>query len=176
MKEIWKDIKNYEGLYQVSNKGRIKSLDRYVNYKVKGKKRLVQGKIKKLTVNEKGYLKVTLFKNGKGETREVQRFVAEAFIPNPENKPQVNHINGDKTDNKICNLEFCTCKENSLHSLYVLKNNIKQVKQYDLSGNYIRTFESVKEAGEKTNTPSCSISNVLHGRRNKAGGFVWRAD
>lgn len=174
MKEIWKDISNYEGLYQVSNLGNIKSLDRYVNYKIKDTKRLIKSQNKKLTLNKKGYLKVTLFKNGKGETREVQRLVAEAFIPNPENKPQVNHINGNKTNNNIENLEWCTCKENTLHSLYVLGKKIKQVKQYDLNGNYLNTFSSIKEAEKETNVYSCAISNVIHGRRKKAGGFIWK--
>ena len=106
--EIWKDIKGFEGLYQVSNLGRIKSIDRYVGYKGIGK-RLVKGSEKFGTVTKKGYLKVTLFKNGIGTTKEIQRIVAEAFIDNPHQKEQVNHIDGNKHNNKVDNLFVTHC-------------------------------------------------------------------
>lgn len=176
MKEIWKDIKDYEGLYQVSNLGNVKSLDRYVNYKIKDTKRKLLGKSKKLSLNEKGYLKVTLHKNCKGKTREVQRLVAETFIPNPENKPQVNHIDGNKTNNYVTNLEWVTESENMVHAFNILERGLREVKQYDLKGNYISTYKSVKEAGEKNNIARCGISNVLHGKRNKAGGYLWKTN
>lgn len=175
--EIWKDIKGYEGLYQVSSFGRIKSLDRYVGYKGKADKmRLLKGEEKKGTVTAKGYLKVTLFKNGYGKTREIQRLVAEAFIENPLNKEQVNHIDGNKQNNHVENLEWCSPKENTIHAIRVLRKGIKRVSQYDLQGNYIKTYESIKEASKSTNVPRCSISNVVCGRRNKAGNYKWRLE
>jgi len=173
--EEWKDIKGYEGLYQVSSYGRIKSIDRPIPYKGRSdKNRIIKGKMKVPTTTDKGYLKVTIFKNGKGKTREIQRIVAETFIPNPLNKEQVNHIDGNKTNNHVENLEWATVHENMWHSVHVLKNVIKSVEKYDLEGNYIATYESAKLAGEANHIKACSISNVIYGRRNSAGGYVWR--
>ena len=173
--EIWKDIKGFEGLYQVSNLGKIKSLDRYVGNKGFGK-RLMKGSEKKGTVTKKGYLKVTLFKNGIGTTREIQRIVAETFIENPHQKKQVNHIDGNKHNNSVENLEWCTPKENTVHAKEVLKKGIKKVNQYDLRGNFIKSYSSIKEASESTGILRCSISNVVCGRRNKAGNYKWRLE
>lgn len=171
--EIWKDIKGYEGLYQISNLGNVKSLDRTIGYK-EGKTRQWKGEIKKPTITDKGYLKVGLYKNGKSKTREIQRIVAETFIDNPRNVQQVNHINGIKTDNRVENLEWVTPLENDLHRIYVLKKGLKKVIQYDLKGNYIQTFDSVAEASKQTGANQHSISNVACGRRNKAGGYIWK--
>lgn len=171
--EIWKDIKGYEGLYQVSNLGNIRGIDRVIGYR-KNRTRKWVGEIKKPTIRKNGYLKITLYKDGKGKTREVQRIVAETFIDNPKNVQQVNHINGIKTDNKVENLEWVTPRENDLHRIHVLKKGLKKVKQYDLKGNYIQTFDSVAEASKQTGTNQHSISNVACGRRNKAGGYIWK--
>ena len=175
MDEIWRDIKGFEGYYQVSNLGRIRGTDRIVGHR-QGKTRLWRGNIKIPTTTQTGYLKVRLFKNGKSVTREVQRFVAEAFIDNPMNKGQVNHIDGNKKNNRVDNLEWVTPRENVMHSFYVLEHGLQKVAQYDLNGNYIRSFKSVKEAGETTGIARCSISNVAHGRRNKAGNYIWRLE
>ena len=108
MKEIWKDIENYEGLYQVSNLGRIKSI----------RKMKKQNILKLGTRNT--YNVINLMKNGKARSFQVHRLVAKAFIPNPENKPQVNHINGVKNDNRLENLEWVTRSENTIHAYRVL--------------------------------------------------------
>lgn len=173
--EIWKDIKGFEGLYQVSNKGKIKSLDRYVGYKGLGS-RLVKGSRKKETETKTGYLKTTLFKDGKGTTKEIQRIVAETFIDNPYHKEQVNHIDGNKHNNRVDNLEWCSPRENTVHAKEVLKKGIKKVHQYDMQGHFIRSFQSIKEASESTGVPRCSISNVVCGRRKKAGNYQWRLE
>ena len=111
--EQWKDIKGYEGLYQVSNYGRVKR--KYNN----GKIRI----LKPISTNN-GYLRVSLSKNSVNNTYFVHRLVAQAFILNPENKPEVNHIDGDKTNNKIENLEWCTRSENIQHAFYTGLNQI----------------------------------------------------
>lgn len=173
--EIWKPVKGYEGLYEVSTDGRIRSLDRYVNYKGrKDKFRLVAGQMKKGTLNNHGYLKVTLFKDGKGKTREIQRIVAETFIENPQNKKTVNHIDGVKTNNHLSNLEWATQSEQIVHSVNVLGKGIKAVNQYDLSGNYIATYRSIAEASRATGIKRCSISNVIAGRRITTKKYKWK--
>ena len=112
MSEVWKDVVGYEGYYQVSNLGRIKSLNRYVKAKNNSKK-LMKSKVLKPVKNDRGYLMVVLSKNAKKRKIFVHRLVAEAFIPNPSNYPQVNHIKEmEKDNNNVINLEWCTCSYN----------------------------------------------------------------
>ena len=111
--EIWRDIKNYEGLYQASNLGNIKSLKRLVKIsKTKEKYKEIQECILKPYVTKQGYLYITLANNGTYKNTRIHRIIAETFIPNNDKDLQVNHINGNKKDNRVDNLEWVTCKEN----------------------------------------------------------------
>ena len=154
MEEIWKDKKNYEGLYQVSNLGRAKSLDRYI--KGKGHSlQLKKGRILKPMKDNNGYLKVRLCNGEKSKTFNLHRLVAEAFIDNPDNLPYVNHKDENKTNNVVTNLEWC---DRSYNNNYGTRNKrisekmtngklSKPVLQYDLEGNLIREWASACECG-----------------------------
>ena len=115
MEEVWKDIEGYEGLYQVSNLGRVKSLSREVvgSY---GRKHVLKEKIRKLISDKEGYLTVTLHKGGMRKTFKVHRLVASSFIVNSASRQFVNHLNGIKEDNKVKNLEWATSSENQKHA------------------------------------------------------------
>lgn len=121
--EIWKDITGYEGYFQVSNLGNFRSLDRRIKYKNSGT-RLYPGKplLKETTLD--GYQRIVLMKEAIKKRFMCHRIVAQEFIPNPENKPFINHINGNKSDNRVENLEWCTQSENELHSFRNLGNTM----------------------------------------------------
>lgn len=129
MKEIWKDIPKYEGLYQISNTGKVKSLTRTV-LKKDGKILSLQERFLKPRANNKGYLYLNLCKKGKCISHYVHVLVGNNFVPNPENKPQFNHKDGNKLNNNNWNLEPCTNFENHLHATR------KGLKQKDNKGKY----------------------------------------
>ena len=111
-KEIWKDIPNYEGLYQVSNIGNVRTLDKYVNSSIKNNDKVKRKSQILKQYNKRGYLQVTLTVNNKRHYFGVHRLVAQAFIPNPNNFPQVNHKDENPLNNNVKNLEWCTAKYN----------------------------------------------------------------
>lgn len=120
--EVWVDIKGYEGHYQVSNLGRVRSRERGMFVKQRHYRerawRITKSTVQKLHKDGKGYYKASLCVNGKVSQSTVHRLVALAFIPNPENKPAINHINSDCLDNRVANLEWCTIRENNMHSIH----------------------------------------------------------
>ena len=126
MEEIWKDIKGYEGCYQVSSSGRIKSIERIVRGPSGNKK--IKSRILKEFKNQFGYYMVSLFKNGKHKNFQVHRLVAHSFILNPLNLPQVNHIDGNKENNCVDNLEWITNRDNVIHAY---KNNLRETIKID---------------------------------------------
>ena len=141
--EIWKDIQEYEGLYQISNYGRVKSLrDNKGNYREK---------IIKSRPSKNGYIIINLSKNGKAKTFKIHRLVSIHFIPNPENKPQVNHKDGNKLNNSVSNLEWVTASENSLHATHITKEN-------KLPSGYKFSEETCRKRREyyKTHPANCS--------------------
>ena len=171
--EIWKDIEGYEGLYQVSSMGRVVSLHPHSSKSIR--KKVIS------YTNVHGYQRVDLHKKGERRGRFlVHRLVALAFIPNPENKPEINHKDGNKGNNSFLNLEWCTRKENMVHATKygansttkaVEKNKIP-VSQYDTLGNFIMTYSSCKDAQNMTG--ATNISSCLSGKRKTSGGYIWR--
>lgn len=165
-KRVWQDVAGYEGLYKVSNDGRIIG--------TKSKKQLrytLQG----------GYPRVKLYRNAKGKSISVHRIVATTFIPNTENKPQINHKNGIKTDNSVGNLEWATSSENVKHacSMGLLDPSIawhkheKAVHQLTMDGQLIKTWVSLSEAARVLGLQVGNISHCCAGKIKSTGGYKW---
>lgn len=176
--EKWVDVKDYEGLYKVSNRGRVKSLGRYQqNY---SKKQWRPEEIKSARTDPQGYKMMDLYKNGKQKTVRVHRLVALAFIPNPENKPTVNHIDGDRNNNAVENLEWATFEEQNRHfyqrGLKSEKNIKKAVKAMNKASSVAvecitdnKVFKSQSEAARHYGIDPSSISMAINGKRKSAG-------
>ena len=170
--ETWKNIKGYEGLYQVSNMGRVKSLERK---NCLG--RTIKERILKPAMDRGGYLQVGLCAGGKKKTLKVHRLVCEAFHDNPENKPDANHINENKTDNRACNLEWSTRRENLNHGTRnerSAKALSKPICQYTLDEKIVKTWASLTEVKRQTGFGQSHISEVANGNRKTAYGFIWK--
>jgi len=170
--EIWKDIVGYEGLYQVSSLGRVKSLLKSVRYehcKTKEEHFKINKEIIKKPSTCKGYTSISLSKDNKTSTKRMCRLVAIAFIPNPENKPQVNHIDGNKENDNVENLEWNTCGENVNHAiknkLIVHKKGSDWYKSRKvkclISGNI---FDTINDFAKYKNIDASNISRALSGR------------
>lgn len=176
MSEEWRDVVGYEGLYQVSDQGRVKSLERKDCLG-----RTVKERTLKPSPTKYGYLVVSLHAGGKQKMLRVHRLVCEAFHENPDNKPQVNHVNEDKTDNRACNLEWCTRIENMNHGTRnsragkaIAKANSKQTGQYTLDMELIKVWPSAREAERETGFDQSTISKVARGKHKQAYGYIWK--
>ena len=179
---VWKDVVGYEGLYIVSNKGDVMSLGRTVRDSV-GRTRIIKSKImsksfnSKRNENDSGYYCVRLTnKDGVSSSRLVHVLVAKAFIPNPENKRTVNHIDGNKLNNNLSNLEWATDLENNLHAISNgLRTDLKKVVQLSKDGStQVRVFNSIHEAGRVIGINYRNIHLVCNNMRNSAGGYKWK--
>ena len=172
MMEEWKDIEGYEGLYQVSNCGRVKSTQ-YWN-----------GTYERILTNNKdknGYLSVALFKEGKRKWFFVHRLVAQAFLENPDNLNEVNHINENNTDNRAENLEYCSRKYNCNYGtrnqriVEKTKNGklSKTVYQYTLDSKFIAEYPSTQEVERQLGYSSSNIRTCCRGKQKTAYGYKW---
>lgn len=167
MEEIWRDIEGYEGLYQVSDLGRVK--------------RGTSGRILKGYKITGDYLGVKLCKNNIKSTQKIHRLVAQAFIPNPENKPQVNHIDEDKTNNVVSNLEWMTATENNNYGTRNERaaKTISKLKSIPIIATNIKTgefqeFNSTKECARQLGLHTSNITAVLKGRLKQTGGYTFK--
>ncbi len=189
VEEVWKNIKGYENLYQVSNLGRIKSLARYSAYR--NSKRFINEKIMKLHKSYNGYLRVELCKNNITKKYLVHRLVAYAFLNEHDNNLEINHKDGNKQNNKIENLEWVSRSENEKHAYKIglAKNTekqriavsncnknkrIKPVIQLDKNFNFIKEWKSATEAQNELGINRKNINQCVIGKNKTAGGYVWR--
>lgn len=174
MKEVWKDIEGYEGLYQVSNYGRVKSLARTkMNH---GKSQLIPERIMSQEKNSSGYLRVNLYKNSDRKRMLVHRLVAHAFISNPENKPCIDHIDTDKTNNHADNLRWCTQKENCDNPITNERLKKTYAKAHECSKKKVlcittgKMFDSLREASNYYNCNlSGNMNKIVSGNRKYCG-------
>lgn len=188
-KEIWKDVVGYEGYYDVSNLGRVRSVDRFVS-NMFGTNTLRKSKLKKLK-DQNRYKRVGLNKDGKKKLFLVHRLVAEAFIPNPNNLPEINHIDENPSNNNVSNLEWCSRDYNlnygtrgerisDKNKISLIGKNInnpslsKAVLQFTLDGEFVAEYPSTREAERQTGIKNQSISLCCKGVRLKStGGYKW---
>lgn len=187
MKELWKNIKGYEDRYQISNLGSVKSLTRNAKHNCKKGTILLKGKILKDWKTNNRYKMVVLVKPGTRKYFLVHRLLAQAFIPNLENKRCVHHKDDDKTNNIINNLEWLTHAENNKHayqsglriSAWLGKfgkdhHSSKVVLQYTKNGKFVNKFYGAADASRKTGILKQGIYHVLKGKRKTAGDYLWR--
>jgi len=186
--EVWKDITDYEGYYQVSNLGRVKSLKRYMFTK-RGYLFPVKERILKNGFDKDGYHQVVLVKNRRRKTSRVHQLVAIQFIPNTNRLPIINHVNGIKHDNRPENIEWCTHQYNAAYTYSHLgrrgitynkgklgaKNPLsKYIIQMSVNNKKIKTWPGMSEASRNTGIQRSKIGSVCNGRRKTAGGFKWK--
>ena len=185
--EIWKPILGYENLYEISNMGKVRSLN-YLGHHIT--------KILKVSLDSKGYYHLNLFKNGESKTVLLHRLIAQAFIPNRDNKPYLDHINTIRTDNRIENLRWCTRRENqnnpitrykqrlasslSIKKIRTATENLekgrhhyKRVRMYSKDNKFINIYNSLSEASKENNIATSSICSCCHGKLKYAGGYKW---
>lgn len=171
--EKWKKIKNWD-IYEISNCGNVRSISR--KDKVN---RIKTNRLLKKNINNFGYEYVSFYYNGKSQKKLVHRLVAEAFLPKSEEKNIINHKDGNKLNNCVDNLEWCTQKENIIHSWnnkLSHRTRCKKIRQYDLKNNFIKEYNAVMDAERETKINNSKIVACCknHYGRKSAGGYIWR--
>lgn len=178
MEEIWKTIDGYPD-YMISSMGRVKSLDREILNRWGNGYRLIKGKILK-GGKHRGYLYVSLSRNGKCKTFTVHKLVAQHFIPNPNNLSEIDHINTDRTDNRVENLRWCTHKENQNNTvtkskMKLNKSKSKPILQFSKDGEFIKKWNSCSDIKRELGYNQSSISACCHNMKSyhTAYGYIW---
>lgn len=177
--EIWKDVEGFIGLYKISSKGRLKSLGNGKSTNMSnGQERIIKPSRK-----NNGYLEIKMFKDGQRHYKHLHRLVAEHFIMNDQNKPQVNHKDGDKTNNKSSNLEWVTPSENQIHAIKLGLTNHKSgsdnalskpIAQYSLDGQLIRTWESINQVKRELGYNSVGIIGCCKKKRKHKTAYKFK--
>lgn len=174
--ENWVDVKGWEGFYQVSNYGNVRSLSRTKTVKNGGVQE-VKGRVLTPQTDRFGYYRVCFTRDGKSVYKRVNRIVAQAFIPNPDNLPQVNHKNECKTDNRVENLEWCDAKYNSNYGSRNKKVQEAQsvwVIKLSFNNEILHFYRSAMEAERDTGISNSNINRCCKGKRKSAGGYIWK--
>lgn len=183
MKEVWKDIKNFEGYYKISNKGRVLSITRKVkSSRSKSGYRTVNQRILKTRIDKYGYNTVILRKHNTDKHFTIHRLVAEAFIDNPNNYPSINHIDENKLNNTPENLERCTIKYNNLYNnrQQSINEKLKEVVkgkvilQYDLDMNFIKEWKSLREIHRTLRLNRQEINKTCRKERGSYANYIWK--
>lgn len=185
IKEIWKEISGFDGLYKVSNHGRIKTVSRVVDFGLNT--RVVKETVRKLKPKPDGYLSVVIYSNHKQHTLYVHRLVAKEFCDGYNESLQVNHKDGNRKNNYFENLEWCTSSQNHKHAYSVLNRRCymtgrtgtlscrsKPIAQYTLDGVLIKNFDSAATAQRELGIGESLIRRCLYGKTKQAKGFIWR--
>lgn len=167
MKEVWKDIAGFDGYYQVSNHGNVRSTTRKVHHS-KGGVRVSHSRLMKLSLNGDGYYFVSLHKHNHAKPFRVNRLVAETFIPNPDGLPCVNHIDKNRLNNRVDNLEWCSVEYNNRYSTN------KAISQYTLDGVWVRDWDAISDATRLLGINTSNIAQCCRGKRKSAGGYIWK--
>lgn len=176
MDEIWRVVKEFNGAYLISNKGNLKSVERYCYHD--DKKWLVKERMLSKVINHAGYVEYQITYNKKHYSRKAHRLVAEAFIDNPDNKPFVNHIDGNKTNNIVENLEWCTCQENNVHAYeHELCLSIKPILQFTLDGQFVKRWKNAGDIERELKIGRTTIHGACKRSKNHSvKGYVWIYD
>lgn len=179
MEKIWKDVIGFEGFYKINNFGDVKSLSRIVNNSY-GTTRRIRERILATHKDKDGYLIVTFSINNKKTTHKVHRLVAEAFIPNPESKNTVNHIDGNKSNNIVTNLEWATDSEQIIHRITVLgqqctpSEKCRESWKRKVCRSDGKIYNSIKEAGLDNNAFPSNITMCCQGKCRTIAGYSWK--
>lgn len=176
-KEIWRPVAGLEGIYEVSNKGRVRSLDR-VEIQKNGIARKRKGRIIKTSIKQNGYAHFRLSHNGEATDVSVHRVVAAAFIPNPHNHPCINHKDGNRANNFVENIEWCTYKYNNEYmnriNRAVEARGCRKIGKYSKDGVLLDVYRSTNMAASVNRLSRGNLYSALHGKQKTCGGYKWK--